>query len=108
MTTIGRAATTYVDRHVEHTAFHHTHQLGLRVGRLLEMEAAHHTVAGARLVVLHKGDIRHLGEVAGVVTLEEIATGITEHTRLDNDNAFNICLYNIHLTSSIFNRYCPY
>ena len=47
---------TFPDIHgdIQHRAHHDTDQFGLCIGRLLEMESAHHSIAGFRLVILHE------------------------------------------------------
>ena len=53
---VGRAAFAYVHCDVEHCAAHTPHQLTLGEGRALEVQAAHHAVAGHRFVVLDEAD----------------------------------------------------
>lgn len=53
---VGRAAFAYVHCDVEHRTAHTPHQLALGEGRALEVEAAHHAVAGHRFVVLDEAD----------------------------------------------------
>ena len=98
----GRSAAD-VHRHVQHRAEHATHQLGLGVGRILVMQATHHAVAGHRFVVLDEvhrvaQHRRHLGvEVALREALEEVAPRVGEHPRLQDQEALDICLNDVHL-----------
>ena len=49
-----RRPPAHVDGHVEHPPAHHAYQLGLRMRRQLKVQASHHAVSRATLVVLHK------------------------------------------------------
>jgi hypothetical protein len=80
-----------VDSDVEDHAARHTHQLALRMRRLLPVQAAQHAARRARMVVLDEGD-----PLAGrgherllVVALEEEAARVAEHLGLDDEHAFD-------------------
>ena len=89
-----------IHRHVEHLTAHATHELGLCVGRTLEMKATHHTACGARLVILHKVDFSHQAvKLLLVITLEKIAACILEHSRLKDQHPLYVSFYYIHLFS---------
>ncbi len=48
----GRRAYAYVDGYIKHSATDDTHELSLCVRGELEVQATHHAIAGAALVVL--------------------------------------------------------
>ena len=77
-----------VDGHVENGAAHASHELGLCVGRPLEMQAAHHAARRHRLVVLHEIDRRHFGiEYTFRITLEEVSPRVVEDPRLKHHHS---------------------
>ena len=88
----GRRASPDVHSHVEHGTPDDSHELRLREGRLLEMQAAYHSVARPALVVLdevHVGDFfleLSLGE-----RLEEIPPVVPEDARLEDHRAVYRC-----------------
>src|SRR5262245_10841243 len=84
-----RAARPDIDRHVEHTALRHAHQLALRMRCALEVQPAQYASARARMVVLHERDALagRLVEGALVVALHEEAACVAEHLRLQNQHA---------------------
>ena len=49
-----RRTLTQVNGHIEHIAFHHAHQLGLRIASFLVMQASQNAIARLRFVLLHK------------------------------------------------------
>lgn len=98
MSAVCRRALTDVDGHVKHRASDAPHQLGLRVGRTLEMESAHHAPRRAGLVVLHEVDMPHgFVEHFLVETLEEISAGVGEHPRHEDDDSLYIGLDYLHI-----------
>ena len=98
MPAICRGTLADVDGHVEDTAADAAHELGLGVGGALEMESAHHSVCGHRLVVLHEVYLVSDCLVEGllVVALEEIAARILEDAGLYYEDALKGCLYHLH------------
>lgn len=83
MLTVGGGTHADIDGNVENGTAHAAHQLGLGVGRTLEMETAHDTTHRLALVVLDEVDMSDfLVEVALGEGLEEIATLVVEDTRL--------------------------
>ena len=93
----GGAVVAQVHRHIEDGALNALHQLGLRVGRPLEMESAYHPVAGARDIVLHETD-RDAGLTVTrfVVGLHEEAPTVAESLRFEDKQAFDRCFQNVH------------
>ena len=98
MPTICRGTLAEVDGHVEDASADTAHELGLGVGGLLEMEAAHHAAARHRLVVLDEVDFVAYGLVEGllVVALKEIAACILEDAGLYYEDALKGGLYHLH------------
>jgi len=94
--------------HIQHTTPNTTHKFALRVGRILEMQAAKHTIVAFGLVVLHKIHFHsRLGsELLRIERLEEISTGISEHLGLNYQNPVYRCLYYLHLTQKERLRLC--
>ncbi len=94
---VGRTALANVDGEVEGCALDDAHQLGLGVGRALEVETAHDTLLGARLVVLHEG-FGDAGLLPGllVIALEEVAAGILEHFGMQDEQAVDRCFLYFH------------
>ena len=99
----------YVDCHIKHLAFHHSHKLGLCKWRFLEMQPAHHSSRRARFIVLHKADLDTglLPEVTGIIAFEEVTTGIAEHSRFYDEYTVYVGLADSHCSASL-SRYCPY
>ena len=66
------------------------------------MKTSHHAVGWHRLVVLHKVDTMpkdgryFIIEFSLREALEEVATGVFEYARLNDEHAGNICLYYVH------------
>ena len=66
------------------------------------MQATHHTITAHALVVLAELYLvayqRHhfLFKLTLAEALEEIATSISKQARLNDEYAFNICLYYVH------------
>lgn len=100
MLAIGGRALADIYGHVQHSATYTTHELALREGRALEMEATHDAVGGHTLVVLHektppaplrRGEAYQreyfLFKFSLRETLEEIATGVAEDAGLYDDDA---------------------
>ena len=88
MLTIGGRSLTDVDSDIKYLALDATHNLALRIGRTLVVETTNDTIGGHAFVVLYELDGTHLGvELALRERLEEIATGILEHTGLYDDDA---------------------
>ena len=86
-----------INRHIEHTALHTTHQLALAMRGTLVVQPAHHAVARHGFIVLHKGGIAHfLAEFAVGEGFEEITAGIAENAWFDNFHIGNGCGDNIH------------
>ena len=95
---VGRRASPDVHRHVQHGALYHAYQFCLREGRLLEMQAAYHSVARLALVVLdevHVGDL--LSEFSFGERLEEVSPVVPEDARLDDHRAVYRCLDYFHV-----------
>ena len=66
------------------------------------MQASHHTIAANRLVVLHEVDTMpkdgryFLIELSLREALEEVASGVFEYARLNDEHAGDGCLYDVH------------
>ena len=83
----GRRADAYVDGYIKYSATDDTHELSLCVRGQLEVQATHHAIAGAALVVLDEvGRSDELGEALLAEGFEEVAPPITEDARLDDDD----------------------
>ena len=91
-----------IDRNIKHAPLHATHQLRLRVGHTLIVQAAHHAVGRHRLVVLNEVDFVAnerrdlLVKFALREGLEKIAARIVEDTRFNDQYAWNGSFYNVH------------
>ena len=87
MLTIGGRSLADVDNDIEHPALDTTHNLALRIGGTLKVKTTNDTIGGHALIVLDKLYGTHLlVELTLRKGLEEIATGILEHSRLYDDN----------------------
>ncbi len=98
MLAVCRGAFADVDGYVKDCAFDASYELGLGEGRTLEVEATHHAVGRAGLVVLDEvyfGDLLVKGLL--VVAFEEVTTSIFEDFRLNYINTIYFCLYNMHV-----------
>ena len=94
---IGRRAFPQIDGHIEHPAFKHTHELGLRVFSLLEMQAAHGAEAGLGLVVLDEVVMQASGlELRLAVAFEKIAARVFENAGFDDVNAVYVSINEVH------------
>lgn len=88
----GRRASPDVNRHVQHGALYHAYQFCLREGRLLEMQAAYHSVARLALVVLDEVHVRNfLIKFTFGERLEEVPPVVPEDARLDDHRAVYRC-----------------
>ena len=97
MPAVGGTALTDIHGHIQYGTFDATHQFALCKGRTLEMQAAHHAIAGHALVILYKPDFTHPGvEVTLTETLKEITARIFKDSRFDNHHAFKGGLNDIH------------
>ena len=95
---VGRRAFPDVHRHVQHGALYHAYQFCLREGRLLEMQAAYHSVARLALVVLDEVHVRYLFlELSFGERLEEVPPVVLEDARLDDHRAVYRCLDYFHV-----------
>lgn len=95
--TKGRRVAAKVNGHIEHSALDDSDQLGLREFATLVVQASEYAERRLRLVVLHELYTRNvLVEFLLLPSFEEIASGIVEHARLDDENAFYGGLYIIH------------
>ena len=98
-----------IHSNIQHFSFHHPHELGLGIRRLLKMKSPYNAIRGFALVVLNKSHIYYrFFESLRIVRLEEVSPTVSEHPGLKHQHPFNICLYNIHYLSANLRRYCPY
>jgi hypothetical protein len=107
-----RAAAPDVDRHVEHAASRHAHELALRLRRQLVVETAQHAARRARMVVLHElvAGAGELVEQLLVEALHEEAALVAEHARLEHHDVGDGGGHGLHqnnLSLSSCWRYCP-
>jgi hypothetical protein len=93
----GRGTPSDIDHHVEDVPVHDLHQLGLRRGILLEMQAADDAPQRRRQVVLHPVERDALLLVAATVeALQEHPPVVAEEVRLDDEYAGEICAVDPH------------
>ena len=103
MLAIGRRTLANIHSHIEHGTLHAAHQLRLGEWRALEMKSAHHAIGRHTLVVLAEMDrmaqyrSHLLVKFTLRETLEEIATGILEDARLNDEHAINISFDYFHI-----------
>ena len=103
MLAIGRRTLANIHSHIEHGTLHAAHQLRLGEWRALEMQSAHHAIGRHTLVVLAEMDrmaqyrSHLLVKFTLRETLEEIATGILEDARLNDEHAINISFDYFHI-----------
>ena len=92
-----------------HSTLHTSHQLALGKRRSLEMQTTHHTIRTHALIALAELHLvayqwlYFLFKLSLAKALDEIATSISKKARLNNEYAFNICLYYVHFIN--FNRF---
>jgi hypothetical protein len=92
-----------IHSHIEYGTLHAAHQLRLGEWRALEMKSAHHAIGRHTLVVLAEMDrmaqyrSHLLVKFTQRETLEEIATGILEDARLNDEHAINISFDYFHI-----------
>ena len=103
MFAIGRRTLANIHSHIQHGTLHAAHQLALGERRALEMKSAHHAIGRHTLVVL--AEMNRMTQYRSHLlvkftlrkTLEEIATGILEDARLNDEHAFYICFDYFHI-----------
>ena len=102
---------TLADIHgnIQYSTLHASHQLALCKRRSLEMQNTHHTIRTHALIVLAELHLvanqwlHFLFKLTLAEALEEIASSISKQARLNDEHAFNISLYYIHLSIYINN-----
>ena len=101
---VGRRALAYVYGNVQDTSAYTADNLALCIWRTLEVEAAHDTVAGHRLVVLNEYDgMSVLGYSDLFVkfplgeAFKEISSRISEYPWFENHGAVYMCLDYFHV-----------
>ena len=83
----GRRADAHVHSYIKHSSTDDPNELSLCVRGELEVQATHHAIAGAALVVLDEvGRSDEIGEALLAEGFEEVAPPITEDARLDDDD----------------------
>ena len=93
---IGWASPANVYGYVEDTAHDYPHQLGLGVGRPLEVEASQHAGRGAGLVVLDKlRGLQRSGVLCLLVGLEEVPPAIAKDFGMENQDARDVGLLDV-------------
>ena len=102
MLTVGRRTLADIHGNIQHSTLHTSHQLALGKRRSLEMQATHHTIRTHALIVLaelylvaHQW-LHLLFKLTLAEALKEIASSISKQARLNDEYAFNICLYYFH------------
>ena len=103
MLAIGRRTLANIHSHIKHGTLHAAHQVRLGEWRALEMKSAHHAIGRHTLVVLAEMDrmaqyrSHLLVKFTLRETLEEIATGILEDARLNDEHAIYISFDYFHI-----------
>ena len=103
MLTVCRRTLTDIHGNIQHSTLHTSHQLALGKRRSLEMQASHHTITAHALVVLAELHLVAyqwlylLFKLSLARALEEIATSISKQAWLNDEYAFYICLYYVHI-----------
>ena len=88
--------------YIKYSTLYAAYQFALGIRWALEVQASHHTIAAHRLVVLHEVDTMPkdgrylLIEFSLREALEEIASGVFEDARLNDEHARDGCLYDVH------------
>ena len=90
-----------VDSHVEYGAPSDPHQLALRKGRQLVVQATQNTAPTAAVVVLHKLRLPYgLRPGLCVIAFHEKTTRIPKDLRLNDKYTGNFCFNKLHTSSS--------
>ena len=103
MLTVCRRALTDIHGNIQHSTLHASHQLALGKRRPLEMQTTHHTIRTHDLIVLAELHLvayqwlHLLFKLTFAEALEEIATSISKQAWLNDEYAFYICLYYVHI-----------
>ena len=90
---------TDIHGNIQHSTLHASHQLALCKRRSQEMQATHYTIRTHTLIVLAELYlVAHqwlylLFKLSLAEALEEVTTSISKKARLNNEHAFNICIF---------------
>ena len=85
-----RRILSQIDRNIKDLSVYHTDKLILWEVDL-EMQATEYTLFGSRLIVLYKNLINaRLFEVVIIIRLHKISSGVTEYSRCNDFQSFNM------------------
>jgi hypothetical protein len=105
MFSVSRRALAEVHRYIQHGTLDDSDQLTLGIGRLLEMQASYHPVAGIAFIVLYECRLAYLFlKFLGREALEEVSAGILEYAGLYDNDPFDICLDYFHISRCLLFR----
>ena len=103
MLTVCRRTLADIHGNIQYSTLHASHQFALGERRTLEMQTTHHTIRTHALIVLAELHLvayqwlHLLFKLTFAEALEEIATSISKQARLNDEYAFYICLYYVHI-----------
>src|SRR5579863_6539417 len=97
----GRAR-TQIDRHVVDAAAQYAYELGLDFRRHLKVQRAHSAALERQgLIVLHElGYESRITGGARVISLDEIASGVGEIARYEQQHARDFCGFDLHVRNA--------
>ena len=96
MTAEGRTADAHIHADIDHGAAQHGDQFALR-SWILDVQSAQHTPRRARKIVLHEMRRQPMFCVAiGLIDFGEESPAVPEYLGLDDQNAGNFSLENVH------------